>query len=138
MFVPSSRYATAKDNVLKAVAEAQLFITLLVTIVLRTEIQNSDVLTRNGYGAILVASFFSAPSVMLFFVARHVFRCLCTFGSAGGEPAADPRGGVAAMDPRVAAPQPEPPQPEPQPEPEPARPEEQKSLMGQGVACVKV
>ena len=127
-----SRYATAKDNVLKAVAEAQLFITLLVTIVLRTEIQNSDVLTRNGYGAILVASFFSAPSVMLFFVARHVFRCLCTFGSAG-EPAADPRGAVAAVDPRVAAPQ-----PEPQPEPEPARPEEQESLMGQGVACVKV
>ena len=117
---------------LKAVAEAQLFITLLVTIVLRTEIQNSDVLTRNGYGAILVASFFSAPSVMLFFVARHVFRCLCTFGSAG-EPAADPRGAVAAVDPRVAAPQ-----PEPQPEPEPPRPEEQESLMGQGVACVKV
>ena len=122
---------------LKAVAEAQLFITLLVTIVLRTEIQNSDVLTRNGYGAILVASFFSAPSVMLFFVARHVFRCLCTFGSAGGEPAADPRGGVAAVDPRVAAPQLES-EPEPQPEPEPARPEEQESLMGQGVACVKV
>ena len=117
---------------LKAVAEAQLFITLLVTIVLRTEIQNSDVLTRNGYGAILVASFFSAPSVMLFFVARHVFRCLCTFGSAGAEPAG-PRGAVAAVDPRVAAPQ-----PEPQPEPEPARPEEQESLMGQGVACVKV
>ena len=118
---------------LKAVAEAQLFITLLVTIVLRTEIQNSDVLTRNGYGAILVASFFSAPSVMLFFVARHVFRCLCTFGSAGGGPAADPRGAVATVDPRVAAPQ-----PEPQPEPEPARLEERESLMGQGVACVKV
>ena len=122
---------------LKAVAEAQLFITLLVTIVLRTEIQNSDVLTRNGYGAILVASFFSAPSVMLFFVARHACRCLRTFGSAGAEPA-DPRGGVAAVDPRVAAPQPESPQSEPQPEPEPARPEEQESLMGQGVACVKV
>ena len=131
-----SRYATAKDNVLKAVAEAQLFITLLVTIVLRTEIQNSDVLTRNGYGAILVASFFSAPSVMLYFVARHACRCLRTFGSAGAEPA-DPRGGVAAVDPRVAAPQPES-EPEPQPEPEPARPEEQESLMGQGVACVKV
>ena len=121
---------------LKAVAEAQLFITLLVTIVLRTEIQNSDVLTRNGYGAILVASFFSAPSVMLFFVARHAFRCLRTFGSAGAEPA-DPRGGVAAVDLRVAAPQPES-EPEPQPEPEMARPEEQESPTGQGVACVKV
>ena len=121
---------------LKTVAEAQLFITLLVTIVLRTEIQNSDVLTRNGYGAILVASFFSAPSVMLFFVARHACRCLRTFGSAGAEPA-DPRGGVAAVDPRVAASQPES-EPEPQPEPELARPEEQESLMGPGVAWVKV
>jgi hypothetical protein len=55
------------DNVLKAVAEAQLFLTLLLSIVLRfsKEELGNDLLddNQNQYGTILVVAFFSAPSV---------------------------------------------------------------------------
>ena len=50
---------------LKAVAEAQLFLTLLLSIVLRfsKEELGNDLLDDNQYGTILVVAFFSAPSV---------------------------------------------------------------------------
>ena len=57
-------YADPLDNKLKFVAEAQLFTTLLISIVLRTNIY-TDVLTRDQYGGILVVSFFAAPAVVL-------------------------------------------------------------------------
>jgi hypothetical protein len=58
-------YADITDNVLKAVAEAQLFLTLLLSIVLRfseEELKN-DALNEDQYGTVLVVTFFSAPSV---------------------------------------------------------------------------
>ena len=49
----------------KAVAEAQLFITLSLSVVLRfsEEQLDTDALDEDQYGTILVVAFFSAPSV---------------------------------------------------------------------------
>lgn len=49
----------------KAVAEAQLFITLSLSVVLRfsEEQLDTDALDEDQYGTILVVTFFSAPSV---------------------------------------------------------------------------
>ena len=49
----------------KAVAEAQLFITLSLSVVLRfsEEQLDTDALDEEQYGTILVVTFFSAPSV---------------------------------------------------------------------------
>ena len=57
-------YVDPMDNKLKFVAEAQLFTTLLISIVLRTD-NHTDALTRDQYGTILAVSFFAAPAVVI-------------------------------------------------------------------------
>ena len=66
-------YSNSGDNWLKCVAEAQLFLTLLISIILRTELVK-DLLTPDGYGTILVVVFFSSPSVATFIVLRQICR----------------------------------------------------------------
>ena len=58
-------YQKDGDNRLKAVAEAQLFATLLVSIVLRTDLRN-DALSAHGYGNILIVVLFATPTLQLF------------------------------------------------------------------------
>jgi hypothetical protein len=58
---------------LKAVAEAQLFITLFISVVLRTDLAK-DALTEDNYGAVLIGSFMAAPSVQLLFTLNKARR----------------------------------------------------------------
>lgn len=69
-------YTEKADNLLKAVAEGQLFLTLLLSIVLRTanDALVADALGEDDYGAILVVAFFAAPSVELVIVARRAYQ----------------------------------------------------------------
>ena len=63
---------------LKAVAEAQLFLTLLISIVLRfsEDVLDKDALDEDQYGTLLVVAFFSAPSVAAFVTARKAVAFL--------------------------------------------------------------
>eukprot|EP01052_Picozoa_sp_SAG31_P028609 SAG31_NODE_2776_length_5105_cov_2.652817_6_plen_154_part_00 len=72
------------DNLLKAVAEAQLFITLFISVVLRTDLGN-DALSEDSYGGILVAALCAAPSVELLFGLKRLFSCLCGTGEVEGK-----------------------------------------------------
>ena len=72
------------DNLLKAVAEAQLFITLFISVVLRTDLGN-DALSEDSYGGILVAALCAAPSVELLFGFKRLFSCLCDTGEVDGK-----------------------------------------------------
>jgi NADH:ubiquinone oxidoreductase subunit 3 (subunit A) len=70
-------YKEWADNILKATAEAQLFLTLLLSIVLRTSdggALDTDALDADGYGTILVIAFFSAPSVEILIIARKAYQ----------------------------------------------------------------
>jgi hypothetical protein len=67
--------------VLKATAEAQLFVTLFVTVVLRTNLIK-DTLTTDDYGGMLVAALMAAPSVELIFITKAVLQL---FGICGKE-----------------------------------------------------
>lgn len=66
-------YTNQADNWLKSCAEAQLFMTLLVSIVLRTQLFK-DFLTHEDYGVILIVTFFSAPSLASFFFLQYLVR----------------------------------------------------------------
>ena len=66
-------YANTEDNILKAVAEAQLFVTLFISVVLRTDLAK-DALTEDNYGAVLIGSFMAAPSVQLLFTLNKARR----------------------------------------------------------------
>lgn len=98
-------------------AEAQLFLTLLLSIVLRTseESLSQDALSEDDYGGILVVAFFAAPSVEAIICARKVVQfCMgkrrkqhsnnvsggdspgATHGSTAGHPASIPEGGLHA------------------------------------------
>lgn len=67
-------YASGTDNVLKAVAEAELFVTLFISVVLRTDASNDrDAITAAQYGAILTAVLFAAPAA--FVIAFIYGRC---------------------------------------------------------------
>ena len=61
---------------LKATAEAQLFVTLFVTVVLRTNLIK-DTLTTDDYGGMLVAALMAAPSVELIFITKAVLQLFC-------------------------------------------------------------
>jgi Leucine-rich repeat (LRR) protein len=61
------------NNLLRAFAEIQLFIMLLVSIALRSNL-GKDVLSEDGYGAILVAGFFLAPSVWVSVTAWQLYQ----------------------------------------------------------------
>ena len=75
-------YATLKGNLLKAVAEAQLFITLFISVVLRTDsADNQDTITADNYGTILTVVFFVAP---LTFVATSIYGRCCTKAQGNG------------------------------------------------------
>jgi len=63
------------DNVLKATAEAQLFVTLFVTVVLRTNL-TEDILTADDYGSILIVALMATPSVELLFIVKTVLQQL--------------------------------------------------------------
>lgn len=55
-------YASVTDNILKGVAEAELFITLFISVILRTDVADGqDTITAGQYGTILTAVFFAAP-----------------------------------------------------------------------------
>ena len=56
-------YVSVSDNVLKMVSEAELFITLFISVVLRTDVADGqDTITAGQYGTILTAVFFAAPT----------------------------------------------------------------------------
>lgn len=60
---------------LKATAEAQLFVTLFVTVVLRTNLTD-DILTADDYGSILIVALMATPSVELLFIVKTVLQQL--------------------------------------------------------------
>ena len=66
-------YTRPEDNVLKSVASAQLFLTLFISVVLRTDL-HKDALNEDEYGLILTIVFFSAPVVALISTAMFVVR----------------------------------------------------------------
>jgi hypothetical protein len=76
-------YLNFIDNLLKAVAEAQLFIILAISVVLRTDLYK-DALTPDDYGVILTVVFFAAPSVELLYVFAQCFEKFTGFGSFKG------------------------------------------------------
>ena len=60
-------FVSMTGNLLKAVAEAQLFITLLISIVLRTNVgEDQDSISADDYGTILTVVFFVAPATFTF------------------------------------------------------------------------
>eukprot|EP01051_Picozoa_sp_SAG22_P006365 SAG22_NODE_413_length_10849_cov_6.078977_7_plen_1231_part_00 len=71
-------YAQASENLIKAVAEAQLFLTLLLSIVLRVSEDelDKDAFDEDQYGTLLVVAFFSAPAVSAFIIARKAMAFL--------------------------------------------------------------
>ena len=60
-------YRERSDNVLRVCAEGQLFLTLLISIILRTQLEREH-LTPDGYGRILVAIFFATPAMEVLLV----------------------------------------------------------------------
>ena len=62
------------DNFLKMVAECQLFMTLLLSMILRSsdEFLQKDALNQDQYGTLLVVIFFAAPSVAVVITVRNV------------------------------------------------------------------
>ena len=68
-------YVSTTDNIVKAVAEAQLFITLFISVVLRTDAsEDRDAITADQYGGILVVVFFAAPTA---FLVSFIFARCC-------------------------------------------------------------
>ena len=71
-------YKQPIDNFLKTVAQAQLCLTLLISIALRTDLKK-DALTEDNYGTLLVAAFLLAPSVEVIFTVRQIIKWIvCT------------------------------------------------------------
>ena len=66
-------YRETSDNVLKAVAEASLFLTLFISVVLRTDL-GKEALTADSYGGLLVANLLAAPTVEALFLIAAVVR----------------------------------------------------------------
>ncbi len=66
-------YRQTIDNVLKAVAEAELFLTLFISVVLRTNL-GKEALTAESYGGLLVANFLAAPTVEALYLIGAVVR----------------------------------------------------------------
>ena len=63
----TAQFVSMTGNLLKAVAEAQLFITLLISIVLRTNVaEDQDSISADDYGTILTVVFFVAPATFAF------------------------------------------------------------------------
>ena len=59
-------YVSMTDNMLKAVAEAELFITLFISVILRTDVADGqDTITAGQYGTILTVVFFAAPTTFV-------------------------------------------------------------------------
>ena len=70
-------YVSMTDNILKAVSEAELFITLFISVVLRTDAADGhDTITADQYGTILTVAFFAAPTT--FAVCFFYRRCCVT------------------------------------------------------------
>jgi hypothetical protein len=68
-------YVSVTDNILKAVSEAELFITLFISVVLRTDAaEDRDAITASQYGAILTVVFFAAPTT---FAACFLYKRCC-------------------------------------------------------------
>ena len=66
-------YKSASDNRLKAFAEGQLVLTLFISVVLRTQLEDEPV-SSNGYGTILVLAFFAAPSYEIVLLLRSLWE----------------------------------------------------------------
>ena len=75
-------YRERSDNLLKACAEAQLFFTLLISIILRTQLEREPV-SSDDYGTILVVAFFSTPAVEVLLVMLKT--CYSIFAEASNE-----------------------------------------------------
>lgn len=67
-------YRERSDNLLKACAEGQLFVTLLISIILRTQLDREH-LTPDEYGTILVAAFFATPAMEVLLVLLKMCGC---------------------------------------------------------------
>lgn len=83
-------YRENSDNLLKACAEGQLFLTLFISVILRTQLDREH-LTPDDYGTILVAVFFSTPAMEVLLV--FVKMCGC-------EPAKAPPNDTEKGDPQ--------------------------------------
>jgi hypothetical protein len=90
------------DNLLKAAAEAQLFLTLFISVVLRTDL-GKDALSEDAYGGILVAALFAAPSIELLFGFK---RLLCHISKSDLSPTLTPSDGAGTKPADVAEKQP--------------------------------
>ena len=86
-------YVSMTDNILKAVSEAELFITLFISVILRTDAaEGHDAITANQYGSILTVVFFAAPTTLA--VCLLYNRC-CVKGALGETK------GVASLSPEA-------------------------------------
>ena len=84
-------YEERNSNVLRAFAEAQLCIMLLISIALRADI-GKDIVSDDGYGAILVVNLFMAPSVWAVMTAWQVYgSCVAKIRSTRDKPALEPQ-----------------------------------------------
>jgi hypothetical protein len=75
-------YRERSDNLLKACAEAQLFTTLLISIVLRTKLDHEHLMPHD-YGTILVVAFFSTPAMEVLLVLQKIYRYGCAQATPG-------------------------------------------------------
>ena len=66
-------YEDRSSNILRAFAEAQLCIMLVISIALRADI-GKDIVSDDGYGAILVVNLFMAPSVWAIMIVWQIFQ----------------------------------------------------------------
>jgi hypothetical protein len=64
-------YRVRSDNILRVCAEGQLVLTLLISIILRTQLEREH-LTPDGYGRILVAIFFATPAMEVLLVLLRI------------------------------------------------------------------
>ena len=99
-------YEGRNNNVLRAFAESQLFVMLLISIALRADI-GKDILSDDGYGAILVVNLFMAPSVWAIMIVWQIFQ------SCKAKIRATRAASAIEMEKEALTPAPEVPEPEP-------------------------
>eukprot|EP01048_Picozoa_sp_COSAG05_P010327 COSAG05_NODE_900_length_6670_cov_2.425963_2_plen_1627_part_00 len=66
-------YVHREDNVLKALSQATMFVTLFVSVILRTDLdERNDAVSRDDYGTLLIFAIASTPLVWIFIMLRRL------------------------------------------------------------------
>ena len=66
-------YVHQEDNVLKATSQATIFVTLFVSVILRTDLnERSDTMDRDDYGTLLICALAATPVVWIFVMLRRL------------------------------------------------------------------